>query len=209
MTPVKENRVVSWDKILDKYGPEARAGIQGILNEYDIPPGDPVEALISAMFLAQVDTLSEFEKFGKVMDKGQASLSDQFKAQVEQLRGIVSYANEHLVDVVKEQKTALQQFSEEKTQKRQEEIIGAVRKGMTMAIAKSQTKAQSNVIALVVSSMLLSAAIGTAATLFGVQFSKADTDNAYQEIVEANLSIIETCVSNQEKLKGKCVIEIP
>ncbi|NJM98890.1 MAG: hypothetical protein HC800_18600 [Phormidesmis sp. RL_2_1] len=198
---------VNWDVVLEGYGPEAREGLIKILRDYEINDDDAVAALIASMFVSQLDTMRAFQTISEVIEKGKDSLSDEFKEHIISLRGIISFAEEHLVEAGKE---AIEQ--------RQKDLLDVVRAGIAKAIHKSDQFRHFRSTAGILLMMGAVGLISIVSALSGVMVvqslsssptSDPLTDPLWAEIAVKNAEAVKTCIENTDKLEHMCVIEVP
>lgn len=203
---------VNWDVVLEGYGPEAREGLVNILRDYEINDDDAVAALIASMFVSQLDTMRAFQTISEVIKEGKDSLSDEFKEQIISLRGIISFAEEHLVETGKEA-----------IEERQKDLLDVVRAGIAKAIHKSDQTRHFRSTAGVLMMMgavgliaIVSAISGamvvrslSSTPISAVTSNDPLTDPLWVDIAAKNSEAVETCIENSAKLENKCVIEVP
>ena len=120
---------IDWDALIEGYGPEAKNSIRELLSQYEIDEEDPIALLIASMFLSQVDTMRAFDTISEAIETGRSNLSDEFSEQILKLRGLIAYAEEHLVETSKEQ-----------IDERQGELLSVVKAGVSQAIARSSQR---------------------------------------------------------------------
>ncbi|MGB3296021.1 MAG: hypothetical protein WBB01_23810 [Phormidesmis sp.] len=208
---------LDWNEITNRHGVETRLAIENLLSEYDVPADGTVALLIASMFISQKDSVVAFDEVSKIFETGQSDLSDQFKGLVEQLRGIISFAQEHLVET-----------TVEKVSSSQSEIVENVRKGVAKAISKANASQERRTIVTTLFTMgaagilaISGAAVGSIVTasvtskpapaeqthsIVNETIKNADT---WKQIIELNQETVQNCISQSVQLENRCVIDIP
>ncbi len=114
MTIATQNAPKSLDSVLKQYGAEAKQAVTQILAEYGVRVTDPIAAVISSIYAANLQNLAELSRVPTVFQDQVKSEVESFGALSqdlkEQLRGIL--AQKHF-DLSKELGTELGQVVEE------------------------------------------------------------------------------------------------
>ncbi|MEO1396004.1 MAG: hypothetical protein AAFV90_24165 [Cyanobacteria bacterium J06634_5] len=215
---VIQQKPVDWDEILETYGPKAKTALYNLLKEHDIPDTDPIALVISALFISQIDSNEAFLSITQTIDSGKEELHQQFEAQVLQLRGVVTYAQEHLVETGKKQ-----------VDERKQELLTTIKEGIAKALGnkhKSNAKRNTvNMVAIITSvaatSLISMLASGTAiysimsakttapATRTNADWANIPNAELWAEIAVKNDTQLSLCRKNFIKLEGQCAISIP
>ncbi|MGB3766581.1 MAG: hypothetical protein WA947_08475 [Phormidesmis sp.] len=217
MTIASKKRI-EWDEVLETYGPEVKAALTKLLAEAQISDSDPAAAIIAALFISQIDSTQAFRSISKTIDQGKEDLSAQFRSQVEQLRGVVTYAEEHLV-----------QTNEKRVEQHQTELVRAVKDGIAKVLGKesknrhkraSFTNGATIICAAIVA--VAGVAVGASTALIARGGEKAaplpvdaatvealPNGDRWLEIANSNQAQLETCLENISALDGRCAITIP
>lgn len=210
---------IEWDEILETYGPEAKMAITKLLAEAQISEFDPAAVIIAAMFISQIDSNNAFQSVAKTIDAGKEELSKQFQRQVEQLRGVVTYAEEHLV-----------QSNEVRVQAHQKELVQAVKGGIAKVLGnESRSRRQRttvvNSMTMICAAIVSLVSMGAGAAIVSlttndrkpeetVPVAVSDVEalpngDRWLRIAEANQIELETCLENISALDGRCAVKIP
>ena len=206
---------IDWDTILETYGPETKVGLNKLLAENGVAESDPAALVIAALFISQIDSNKAFQSITQTIDSGKEQLNEQFRIQILQLRGIVTYAEEHLI-----------QTNEEQVDKRKKEILEVIKIGIAKAIGKRHredgNRATTHTVVTIVCVALTSIASilvggGGAFFLSASKSNLADdpvwsaTPNAelWVKIAEQNQDKLSVCLKHQAELGGECAISIP
>ncbi|MEM9946003.1 MAG: hypothetical protein AAF810_08055 [Cyanobacteria bacterium P01_D01_bin.36] len=204
-------KTINWDAILEDYGNEAKINLKMLLVEHRIDDDDPVAALIASMFISHMDTLRAFNSINSVIEDGKDSLSTEFKEQIVALRGIVSFAQEHLIEAGKEQ-----------LGKREDELLTVVKEGIKQALLRSEAVTHARTTGGLLVSVLIASVVASIAGIGGVLLGRSMVPNEvvaptatsvemtteWQEIQANNSDILKVCLENWDTLNGKCIIEI-
>lgn len=215
---IASSKTIEWDAILETYGPEAKTAISRLLAEAQISEFDPAAVIIAALFISQIDSNKAFQSIAETIDSGKEELSKQFQQQVEQLRGVVTYAEEHLV-----------QTNEKQVEKHQSELIAAVKTGIVRVLGKeSQSRHQKSLVAnsltIVFAAIVSIAGMAAGASIVYVAMSASlkrpvpistsdiealPNGDRWLDIAEFNQDRLDTCLANLSALEGRCAIIIP
>lgn len=195
-------QVLDWDAILAVHGESSKTEIESLLESYGIDKQSVEAALIASMFLAHNETLKAFVALESVLEDNRKHLSGQFTEQILALRGIVSYAREHLTET-----------TADTMKSRHEEMLEVVSRGIKKAISKSSGESHTRNLA---STLILVGLVGTltiASSAFTYMLSSrsnpssvTEKDVVWDKIREKNSSIVEDCYENIDELEGKCRI---
>ncbi len=212
------HKTIDWEHILESYGAETKIGLHRLLSENGVSESDPAALVIAALFISQIDTNKAFQSISSTIDAGKAELSEEFKTQIVQLRGIISYAKEHLVET-----------SKVEVEKRQDELLNVVKAGVSQAVGRHQRNSGTRSTAATVATIVcvatvslvsvIAGGLGMYLTSAGSRGQVAPTVSAEWEaiphadtwlgIAKTNGDKLDVCLENQLKLEGKCVIELP
>lgn len=218
---IASTKVIDWDSILEKYGTETQRVLRGLISEAELQDDDPAAIILAALFLTQVETTEAYQKLSSVIDSGKNDLSEQFKNQVEQMRGIISFAQEHLVEGGKQE-----------IAKREEALLDVVKQGISRAIGnhnRSSSARNTSFVAGVVAATFVVSLLSFGAGGLGVYWMRprtlvasADSDNQaliewaqsadgqnWLAIINENSDRLQTCLENKIELNNKCSITIP
>lgn len=204
-------KTINWDAILEDYGNDAKINLKMLLVEHTIDDDDPVAALIASMFISHMDTLRAFNSINSVIEDGKDSLSTEFKEQIVALRGIVSFAQEHLIEAGKEQ-----------LGKREDELLTVVKEGIKQALLRSEAVTHARTTGGLLVSVLIASVVASIAGIGGVFLGRSMMPNEvatptatsvemtpeWQEIQANNSDTLKVCLENWDILSGKCIIEI-
>ncbi len=217
MTIVSRKRI-EWDEILETYGPEAKTYIKKLLSDAQISDSDPAAVIISALFISQIDSTRAFRSISETIDNGKEELNNQFKRQVEQLRGVVTYAEEHLV-----------QSNEERVEKHQKELVQAVKGGIAKVLGRESQNRHKRASFINTTTILCAAVVSVVSMVVGASTAliakgkekaaplpvSAETievlpnGDLWLGIARSNQTQLETCLANLAKLDRRCAITIP
>ena len=209
---------INWDEILETYGAEAKVGLARLLAEADIQDSDPAALIIAAMFISQIDTIKAYDSITETISSGRESLGEEFKNQITMLRGIVTYAEEHLI-----------QTNDKQVEKRKQEMLLVIKEGIAKTLGRESSKRHrrsvaGNLSTIICVTISVIVSIGLGATGASFMLSSNDADSAvvdgqqmkglkngetWLSIIDRNQDELETCLVNIEELGGKCVIEVP
>ena len=214
---IASRKRIEWEAILEAYGPDAKASLKSLLADAEISDSDPAAVVISAMFISQIDSVQAFQSIAETIDTGKAELSSQFQTQIEQLRGIIAFAKEHLVET-----------SEESIEKNQKEMIEAVKGGIAKVLGKeSQSRQQKATFAngmtivcaaiVSIASMVVGASIVYVSTkgsklpqpVAASALEALPNGDVWSDIAESNQVQLATCLENIAALDRRCAITIP
>lgn len=201
---------IDWDVITKNYGADTRLALERLLQENDVPEDGTAAVLIAGMFIAQTDNVLAFDKLADTLETGRSDLADQFRGQVEQLRGIISFAQEHLVET-----------GEELVVKRQNDVMEAVKLGVSKAISRGNSSQERRTIASTIATLFSAAAltvtgfaIGGMITLQATRisadpFNNMQNGNIWRSVISGNQETLNTCLQNQAELGSQCAITLP
>ncbi|MEO1349080.1 MAG: hypothetical protein AAFW84_09820 [Cyanobacteria bacterium J06635_15] len=216
---------INWDYIIESYGEEGRSALNKLLAEGEVDESTPAATVIAGLFLSQIDSNKAFRSLSAVIDDGKQELSEEFKAQIIQLRGIISFAQEHLVET-----------GQQEIDKRQGELLDVVKNGISKAIGNHNRSASTRTAAYFISISLCTfivsvVSIGIGAFgLYAIQPKKSEIPDLAQlgsdqqalldwsqtedgqiwlNIISSNQEQLNTCIDNRVKLEGRCAIELP
>jgi hypothetical protein len=215
---IASRKKIEWDEILEAYGPEAKIAITKLLADAEISHADPAAVIIAALFISQIDSTKAFQSISKTIDNGKEQLNAQFKSQVEQLRGVVTYAEEHLV-----------QSNEERVEKHQKELVDAVKGGITKVLGKEHQNRHKRAVFKNGATIICTAIVAVVSMVTGastalvarggekatpVPVSAANIEalpngERWLKIAESNQTQLETCLKNISALDNRCAITIP
>ena len=209
---------LDWNEITNKHGAETRLAIERLLADYNVPPDGSIAVLIAGMFISQKDSITDFAKLSEILEEGQSDLSAEFKRLIEQLRGIISFAQEHLVET-----------SAELDQKRQEKTLNYVKQGVAKAISNANGRQERRSIFTILFIMgaasaiaLLGIGFGSVITMSAIRQSvtrqRADVDSiiegvpnaeTWEGVIELNAETMQNCIDQAAELEKRCVVNLP
>jgi predicted phage tail protein len=215
---IASQKRIEWDEILEAYGPEAKIAITRLLADAQISDTDPAAVIIAALFISQIDSTKAFQSISETIDKGKEQLTVQFRGQIEQLRGVVTYAEEHLV-----------QSNEERVEKHQKELVDAVKGGIAKVLGKEQQNRHKRANFKNGATIICTAIVAVVCMVTGASTAllarggekvapvpvSADNIKAlpngerWLEIAESNQTQLKTCLENVSTLDNRCAITIP
>ncbi|MEM9008680.1 MAG: hypothetical protein AAGE59_34870 [Cyanobacteria bacterium P01_F01_bin.86] len=197
---------INWDAVLQDYGPKAKLQLNQLLSEYDISDTDPVAALIASMFISHMDTLQAFNSISEVISQGKHDLSTEFKEQILALRGIIAFAQEHLID-----------SGEEQIEKRQADLLDVVKEGIRKALLRSEAVSHARntgglLIAVGITG-LMTAIAGVSGVIIGKGLSPTPVvavpqESLWPELEAKNKQTLEACLQNRAELEGRSIIQM-
>ena len=217
-----QKKPVDWDDVLETYGPETKTLLYNLLKDNGIPDTDPAALVIAALFISQIDSNRAFLSITETIDAGKEELHKQFETQVLQLRGIITYAQEHLVETGKKQ-----------VDERKQELLTTIKEGIAKAIGNkhrnSSRRETANMVTIIVcvaaTSLVSMLASGIAVHVMApktmgqtttpsntnINASWENIPNAelWAEIAVKNDTQLSLCRENFSKLEGQCPITIP
>lgn len=191
-------RKIDWETITADYGDGVKTTLENLLKQADIDDEDAAAVVIAALFISQQDIQRAFSNIDSVFDQNRNNLSEDFRALIEQLRGIVAFAKEHVVEVGREQ-----------AEKHKTELLEVVKAGIKKAIiantARISQRSTASTVSLIIgvaASCVLSG-LGTA-LVFKLAAPKVDNS-----LLDLNKDQIQYCLENKESLGNRCAIDIP
>lgn len=213
MSVSTKTRVVDWNEILAPHGEDTKATILGILDEYNIDYDAPEAALIASMVISQVETLTAFLSIESKLEDGKDALSDQFTEQILALRGIISYAKEHLVETSKETIEAHQKTIEARQEKMLDVVSTGIRKSVLKASVANNNRSLIQSVAGAIAGGVIAIVSGgiclwVGTSMFSQSAQPVTANSEFGQIGIDNAEIIESCIANSVELNGKCVITV-
>lgn len=206
------SKQIDWDYILASYGEETRNVLKELLNSNSVDDSDPAAIVIAGLFISQIDTNKAFQSIESVINQGKDELSEEFKNQILTLRGIIAYAEEHVVE-----------SGERAIEARRKDLLNVVKHGIAQAIGEQGRsifiRSNVSIIAfgvLVASVAILSALSGAVViqrllpTSSHAQPVIGQTPElqAWMQLYESNRERIQVCLANTAELSRKCVVEV-
>ncbi|EDX82437.1 hypothetical protein S7335_1141 [Synechococcus sp. PCC 7335] len=216
MTVASVTKTLDWDGILETYGPDAKIAITKLLSEAEISEGDPAAVIIAAMFISQIDTNRAYLSVKTTLDEGKSDIAQELGKSIEQLRGIVSFAQEKLIV-----------HSDEKLEKSHRDMMKAIKAGVAKALGQESSKRHQRSVILSSASTVCAAFVAIAGILIGgsgvyavMRGNQADIVSAdeinsipngstWLKIAERNQEQLDICLTQTDKLSNRCAIEIP
>ncbi|MEM6453180.1 MAG: hypothetical protein AAF703_23045 [Cyanobacteria bacterium P01_D01_bin.105] len=206
---------IDWDSILETYGPETKIALHKLLSDHDIPESDPAALVIAALFMTQIDSNRAFNSISETINSGKKELSAEFSDHIVKLRGIITYAEEHLIET-----------GQQEMEQRRAEMHDVIKEGIAKAIGQQHRAIRRRETVGNLALMIGVAAISAISLLVGAagayvvsssekapdEVSAVETvSNAevWTDIAESNQAQLLLCLENLEQLERKCAISIP
>lgn len=216
MSIYTEKKLIQWDEVLANYGEETKQALMRLLMESDVDEHDPAAAVIAGMFLALRDVNQNFAAISSVVSTGKVDLEKAFTDQILKLRGIISYAQELLVQEQGRLDKQAQAFAIEG----QEKLYESVKNGVTKAVLQHDRQAGNRTATFYVLCVLGTFAVSIASATVGAlgvrwlslpsaPVDAGEIDDRLVRVVASNAETLSTCIENRVRLAQKCVIEIP
>ena len=212
---LKSNRL-DWDGILENYGPDAKIAITKLLHEAEINEGDPASVIIAAMFISQIDTNRAYLSVKTTLDEGKSEIAQELGKSIEQLRGIVSFAQEKLMI-----------HSEEKLEKNHHDMMKAIKAGVAKTLGQESSKRYKRSVVLTSATTICAALVSLVGIFIGGggvyavmrssqpevvsvdQLNAVPNGSTWLKVAESNQEQLDVCMDKASELNHRCVIEVP